>query len=68
MRLNIEWISPLIHRKPIKSWIFHKWYIKPDFGFTFIGFFVSFSFSALWSGIEFSINISEKNRIKSQSW
>lgn len=28
MRLNIEFIPLWIHGKPIKTWIWHKWYQK----------------------------------------
>ena len=64
MRLNIEWIAPWIIGKPYRYWLIHWWYNKKglirnksSFGFTLIGFYVSVSKDALWSGFSISINL-----------
>ena len=66
MRINIEWVAPWMHGKPIKTWVFHTHYEKKgiirnksSFTIVLLGFWLSFSNDALWAGISFSINIWE---------
>jgi hypothetical protein len=70
MRLNIEWVAPWLHGKPIKSWFWHSWYIpkgkygknRSEVGFKLFGFHVELNFSALWSGIGIGISLCERKR------
>lgn len=56
MRLNIEWIAPWYYKKSIKKWIFNKYLGQKELGCTLLGFHITITKKALWSGIEFSIN------------
>lgn len=64
MRLNISFIAPWLHGKPIKTWIFHYWRRgkgiireNPDYGVYILGFVFHLTWDAYWSGISFSINV-----------
>ena len=69
MRLNIEFVTPWLHGKPIKTWIWHKWGYRDGpirnswaVGFTLMGFFVSLSNDCIWTGIGLSLHLFDNVR------
>jgi len=64
MRLNLEWVAPWLHGKPIRTWVWHHhgsrcgiiqggW----DAGCVIIGLHIHLTTDSKWSGIGFSINV-----------
>lgn len=64
MRLNIEWVAPWLHGKPIRTWLWHIWAqpVGPiqglwSGGFTLFGLHTQLTRDSLWSGVGLSINV-----------
>ena len=64
MRINIDWTAPWVHGKPLRGWVWHRWYQekgcirgKRSMGVRLLGLHIMWTTDAVWSGVSFSINV-----------
>jgi len=69
MRINIDWMAPWVHGRPLDGWAWHWWYIGEgmisggvNMGVRVLGFGVQFSTDAILSGVTVSLHLWEKRR------
>ena len=69
MRINIDWMAPWVHGRPLKRWVWHWWYVGngmisggANMGIRLLGLSVQISTDALLSGITVSLHLWEKKR------
>jgi hypothetical protein len=64
MRINLDWITPEMHGRPLRSWAWHAWSDRRgpirgrwSGGFTLLGLRAMLTFDAYWSGFSVSVNL-----------